>query len=258
MSVEVLISCMQQDDPVAMLRDSALQSNAVVINQCDVDATEELDYEGLHVRLVSSRERGLSRSRNMAIRNSSSDICIVSDDDEVYSTGYAAFVEKAYRDYPEADVILFQIEGMGKTYSDKPFQVGYLAALHFCSWNITFKRESIVSKNVWFDEKMGSGTGNGSGEEIKFLYSCLHAGLRLQYVPIQLARLEDRGESVWFKGFDVTYFRNRGWATARYLGKPLALLYGLYFAVRKRFLYKNECSFINALCAIVRGVFETR
>lgn len=258
MSVEVLMSCLNMTDVIRLMRESAIESDSVIVNQCDEDSRVESVYNDYHTLIIFNKERGLSKSRNTAIRNAKSDYCVLSDDDEVFDEGYAHAVSKAYEDYPEADVILFQIEGSGKKYRSNPFKVGYLQALHFASWNITFRREAIIKKGILFDEMMGSGTGNGSGEEIRFLYDCLHAGIKIQYVPIKLAKLVKRGESHWFNGFDSRYFRNRGWATARYMGKIGALIYGLYFVIRKTNQYLQYISPFKAYKEIVKGAFEQR
>ena len=253
------MSCMFKEADTLLPRLN-LDSDVVIVNQCDVNSCVKLTDGREHsVKFVSSTQRGLSRSRNMAIDNSSADICLLSDDDEVYAPDYATRLQQAYSDWPEADVVLFQVAGgRGKVYSDRPFRVGYLRALKFASWQISFKRSSVVSKGIRFDEQMGSGTGHGSGEEIKFLYDCLRRGLRLQYVPVEIATLVDRGESVWFKGFTDSYFYNRGWSTARYMGKVPALLYCFYFAVMKHKLYRKDNAFLSASWNMIKGVFANR
>ncbi|MCQ2310227.1 MAG: glycosyltransferase [Paludibacteraceae bacterium] len=249
---------MNQLDATTIATESSLNTDAVIINQCDKNSQEDIPWNNHKIRFISSTERGLSRSRNKAIQNATADICMLSDDDEIFTPTYSELITTAYEDYPDADVILFQVANSGKTYSKKPFKVGYLQSLCFASWNITFRRQSIVENNLHFDEMMGSGTGNGSGEEICFLFDCLHAGLKLQYVPITIARIENKGESQWFHGFDALYFRNRGWATARYLGKMGALFYGLYFVIAKRNMFVHNISIIKAYNEIIKGIFEHR
>jgi len=249
---------MHQLEAVPIATASSLDTDAIIINQCDTDSRKEVFYNNHKILFISSTDRGLSRSRNKAIQNARADLCLFSDDDEIYVPHYAEIICNAYQNYPNADVILFQIDGSGKKYQPFPFKVGYLQALRFASWNITFRRNSILEKNIQFDEKMGSGTGNGSGEEICFLFDCLHAGLNIQYVPIKIAQLVSRGESQWFHGFDAKYFRNRGWATARYMGKCGAIAYGLYFIITKRKMYINTISMKTAYKEILKGIYEHR
>ena len=67
----------QQDASIATA--SNVRNDAVIINQCDREETVETvltDSTGgtHHVKLVSTQERGLSRSRNMAIAHATADM----------------------------------------------------------------------------------------------------------------------------------------------------------------------------------------
>lgn len=255
MNIDVLISCMHQTD-FSIAERSGLKGGAVIINQCDRDGLEEKFINGRSVRMYSTTGRGLSRSRNMAIEQSRADVCLISDDDEIYADDYVEKLLSAFSSYPKADVILFQVKNdIGKTFSPTPFKVGYLRALKFASWQIAFRRESIIRAGIRFDAEMGSGTGHGSNEETKFLYDCLRKGLWLQYVPVEIAQLVPGSESQWFKGFDSKYFLNRGWSTARYMGKFFGTLYVTYFAIRKFPLYRKNCSMFKAWTNMLNGIF---
>ena len=255
MTIDILISCMRQKD-WSIVERSKLQGGAVIVNQCDRNGEEEKLLNGCTVRMYSTTDRGLSRSRNMAIEHSHADICLISDDDEIYTEGYEERLVKAFTDYPQADVILFQVKNdIGKTFSSNPFRVGYLRALKFASWQIAFRRESIVNAGIRFDVEMGSGTGHGSNEETKFLYDCLRKGLRLQYVPVEIAQLIPGSESQWFNGFDSKYFLNRGWSTARYMGKIFGTLYVTYFVIMKFPMYRKDNSMFNAWTSMLKGIY---
>ena len=255
MTIDTLISCMHQKD-WSIVERSGLKGGAVIVNQCDRNGEEEKIINGCSVCMYSTTQRGLSRSRNMAIEHSHADICLISDDDEIYAEGYEEKLVKAFTEYPEADVILFQVKNdIGKTFSPTPFKIGYLRALQFASWQIAFRRESIMNAGIRFDVEMGSGTGHGSNEETKFLYDCLRKGLQLQYVPVEIARLIPGSESQWFKGFDTKYFLNRGWSTARYMGKFFGTLYVTYFAIRKFPLYRKDCSMLCAWTNMLKGIY---
>lgn len=255
MNIDVLISCMHQTG-FSIAERSGLKSGAVIVNQCDRDGEERTLINGHSVRMYSTTTRGLSRSRNMAIEHSRADICLISDDDEIYADDYDDKLQHAFSSYPKADVILFQVDNdIGKTFSPNPFRVGYLRALKFASWQIAFRRESIMRAGIRFDVEMGSGTGHGSNEETKFLYDCLRKGLKLQYVPVEIARLIPGSYSQWFKGFDTEYFLNRGWSTARYMGKIFGTLYVTYFTIMKFPIYCKDCSMFRAWTSMLKGIY---
>ena len=256
--VEVLLSCMNQADSSIAER-SRLQTDVVIVNQCDKDeAISETYVNDMGDTCIKSflcvTSRGLSRSRNIAIEHSTGDICMLSDDDEVFDIGYQQTIEDAYQRYPEADVIVFQIANSGKTYGRHPKKLGFIGAMKVGSWQISFRRKSILEHQISFDEEMGSGTGHGSCEEVKFLFDCLHHGLKIQYVPEQVASLNERAASQWFSGFTDKYFFNRGWCTRRFLGPLWATLYAILFALRKHDLYKHENSMYNALKWMLKGI----
>ena len=262
MKVEVLISCMHQTDASIITRTN-VQSDVLIINQCDKDEVEEYSFlnkkgEECHARIIHTTERGLSRSRNMAIRNATGDVCLVCDDDEILEDDYSEKIACAFIEHPQADILSFIVKSHRKSYfPSKEKTIGYIGAMKTSSYQITFRRNAIIQKNVRFDEKMGSGTGNGGGEEIRFLFDCLNRRLKMCFIPCLIGSVS-HAESQWFKGFTKTYFLDRGWASKKILGVFGALLYDCYFAVTKYRLYSKEMSFFNALFCMLRGSLQYR
>ena len=73
-----------------------LDSDAVIINQCDHYGYEEMEIRGHRVRFFSCAERGVGRSRNSAILRADRDICLFSDQDIVYEDGYERAVTEEF------------------------------------------------------------------------------------------------------------------------------------------------------------------
>lgn len=262
MTLEVLISCMHQKD-ASIIQRTNIQSDVLVINQCDENKIEEFDFknkkgENCHARIIYTKERGLSKSRNMAIRYAKGDICLICDDDEVLSNTYKEDIINAFVQYSNYDIIVFRVNYSKKKYPSKKLKIGYIRALKVSSVQIAFKRKKIIEKNICFNEKMGAGTGNGSGEENRFLYDCLNAHLQILYLPICIAKVDVLGESSWFKGYDNSFFLNKGWANKMIFGHLGAICYDAYFAVRKYKLYATENAFLNALFYMLKGTFQQR
>ena len=259
MKVETLISCMRQKDASIASR-SNVKTDCVIVNQCDTDSSATLPYTdadgNTHIlKYISTTERGLSRSRNMAIKNSTGDICLIMDDDETLDDNYEATILNAYKQHPDADVIAFKVRNSEKNYNALPKRLRYLGVLRVASYEISFRRDSVTAKGITFDTEMGSGTGHGGGEEVAFLYSCLHKGLIVRYVPEYISTLDPCSDSQWLKGFTSRFFLERGWATARYMGKPMAILYALYYTARKHKMYSKDCTFGSALTNTLKGIF---
>ena len=68
----------------------------------------------------------------------------------------------------------------------------------------------------------------------------------------------EQTESSWFSGFTEQFFVNRG-ATTRYiLGVPLAVIYAVYYVVKKKKIYETQITMSSALKAIFKGIIENR
>ena len=83
MKVEVLMSVMHQTD-MSVGYKANVGTDLLIVNQCDHDDYDEQVVDGHLWRMISTTERGLAKSRNLAIRNAKGDICVLADDDEVY------------------------------------------------------------------------------------------------------------------------------------------------------------------------------
>lgn len=255
LTVCVLISCMHQDKSI--IERTHVQTNVVVINQCDKEEFEEWEYINnsgcpCHAKFISTKERGLSRSRNMAIENAVGDICVISDDDEELVDGYESIIKDAYKLQPEADLISFAFERQDKSFLKDPAKHSVKTLLKTSSVEISFVLDSILEKQILFDEKMGSGTGNGAGEENMFLMTCKRKGLQMYYNPHIIGKLLST-DSMWFKGFTATYFENFGWASRRIMGGITSLVYLAYWIPAHRGLYNKAISSWNATKSFLRG-----
>ena len=256
MKLEILMSCMHQEDDT-LVRQSHITGHAVVINQCDREEYREYPTQQGLARIWSTDQRGLTRSRNMAIANSDADVCLLCDDDEVFVPGYEEKILKAYEQLPQADVIIFRMVNYPCSLGDEVRELKFPQTMHVSSWQISFRRESLLRSGVRFDELLGAGTGNGAEEELKFMTDCQKAGLKICYAPVEIATVAQT-ESTWFAGYDEKFFYNRG-ATTRYiLGIPLATAYGLYYVLKKRQMYLPYTTPAKALKAIFRGIWENK
>ncbi len=256
MKLEILMSCMHQTDD-ALIQKSGIIGDAVVINQCDVDSYSEYKTKNGITRMFSVNQRGLTKSRNLAIEKSVGDVCLLCDDDESFAADYESRILSAYGTLPYADVIIFKISNRPPSFSDKIQRLRFPKIMKVSSWQISFRRNSLLRSGVRFDENLGAGTGNGAEEELKFLLDCQKAKLKIYYVPIEIASVAQES-STWFNGYDEIFFENRG-ATTRYiLGAFTASAYALYYVLKKRNMYIDRISTKNALSAIFRGIRENK
>ena len=264
MRLNLLISCMHQND-MSIIERSNVQSDVIVVNQCNRDSIEEFDFINkfgriCHAKFINTTERGLSRSRNMAISYSWADICLICDDDEIMDDNYEETILRAYRENPNTALIAFALirEDNGKTYPKYNSVLGFKQILKTSSLQITFAREKIIKYGIKFDEKMGSGTGNGGGEENMFMFSLRRHGLKMLYNPAIIATINP-GTSQWFDGYNQKYFENLGWTDRRVFGSFVGLIYLLYWPIFRRKEYARDgLSIYAAIKYSLKGYFSKR
>ena len=253
MTLQMLVSTMYQSD-YSILKRMNIQTDAIVVNQCDKNETNEFNYSGYKIKWISTTDRGLSKSRNLAIKNATSDIIIFADDDFVYLEDYAESIKKAYTKY-NADIIVFNAKGNADQ-NFKFFSEGKLSkrsSLSVNSIRITAKRQSLLLHTLAFDEKFGTGAQINHGEDTIFMSDCCRNKLNIFSVQDYLCyAMSAQRSSSWFNGFTKEYFYNHGMVYRRM--SKLALFYVLYFAIRKYKLYKKDCSFIKAIRYMLLGI----
>lgn len=259
----ILISCMHQNDHSIIYR-SNVQNDVVVVNQCNKDQIEEFEFKNIKgvtckATFISTKERGLSKSRNLAIKYApENSICLVCDDDEVIAEDIEEKINEAYHRNPEAAAIVFSLErkDSNKKYPQEWSKLKFRQILKTGSQQITF-RKNLINNIIVFDEKMGSGTGNGGGEEIKFLLDIRRKRLQIYYAPLIIATILP-SESQWWEGFTENYMRNLAWSSRRALGNVLGYLYLWYQALYKYPHYKNQSSFMRILSVMHEGYMSKR
>ena len=233
----------------SIVHDSNINCSALVINQSSTNIT----FADSKIRFYSFDEKGLSRSRNRAISLAKGDICLLSDDDELFNDCVEKIVTEQYAAL-DADIIVFDLANYHKRIKRTTHKMKWSELLKVSSVQISFRLSSVKGV-ISFDEKLGAGTPNGFGEEVKFLLDAAKKKLKIYYVPIDIGILKTSVSS-WFTGYDYNYFFRRGKINRYTLGFFYGLLYSLYFLFFKHNLYVKNISFPKAFVASIRGFFS--
>lgn len=234
MKVEVLASVMDEE-PERLAGRMCLESDAVIINQCDCLGMEEIEYQGHRVRFFSFPERGVGRSRNEAIMRAEGDICLFADADIVYEPGYAEAVAAEFEKRPDADMILFNVivEEARRTYHiTERRRVHWYNCGRYGAVSFGVRRESLLASGVTFSLLFGGGARYSNGEDSLFLKEFMDKGFSVYTAPVTIAR-ETPGESTWFAGYNEKFFRDRG-VLYRYLYGRLARVMSIRFLLAHR------------------------
>lgn len=259
MKIGINVATMNQSSNSQLQKAMGISSDYVIINQVTRQDITLEDICTTDKKFISVREVGLSKSRNLALDRSNADICVIADDDMTYIGNYEEVINNAYQKYPDADIIAFVVKNSDKTRSKKTLKEGrirLLRSLKLQSVQITFKRRSVVNKCIYFNEEFGAGADNYMGEENIFLADCLRSGLKIYYVPIQIASL-NLSESTWFRGHNNNHLRVQG-AVFYNISAILCLPLILQYIVRKRKLYSAEVHPMRALALLFKGAIEAK
>ena len=254
MRVEVLASVMNQD-MAALAERMQLDSDAVIINQCDRLDCAEMDYQGHRVRFFSFPQRGIGRSRNAAIERADGDICLFSDEDIVYEAGYAEAIREEFARNPRADMILFniEVEESRRTYHiEERKQVHWFNCGRYGAVSFAVKRDSLLESGVRFSLLFGGGARFSNGEDSLFLKEFMDKGYKVYTAPVTIGR-EEAGESTWFAGYNEKFFYDRG-VLYHYLYGVMALPFALRFLLAHRALLCGELSLSQALGRMREGI----
>lgn len=242
MRVQVLASVMHQTAQTIAAR-MQLDSDAVVINQCDRLGYEELERNGHKVRFFSFPDRGIGRSRNEAILRADGDICLFSDEDIVYEPGYAAAVAAEFGRQPDADMILFNVtvnEDRRTYHIAERRRVRWYNCGRYGAVSFAVRRDSLLASGVTFSLLFGGGAKYSAGEDSLFLREFMKKGYRVYTAPVTIAREVSEG-STWFAGYNRKFFYDRG-VLYRYLYGRLSRLMALRFLAAHR---KKMCGEIG-------------
>lgn len=253
---EVIMSAMYLDSFDIAFR-TGIDSDLLIINQCDQNAYQEMDVNGHLWRMISTTERGLSKSRNMALENAKGEICLFCDDDETMARDYARIILGAFHDLPDATAIVFNVNRANNAMKKKYYRIASvrLAPKYraYGSPMLAIKLNEIRKHQIWFNEKFGSGSSWGGGEDSLFEHDMRRCGLKIYEYPAEIATIDYSNESKWFHGYTEQYFYNLG-AFHHYMYNNNVLLKFLWRAYTCYKLRKDKnLSFLKKLYWMYQG-----
>lgn len=257
MKVQILVSTMNQKD-YSLLDKLNIQSDAIIVNQDDHYSHDVFDYNGYRIEWFSVNERGVSRSRNLALSHASGDICILVDDDEQLKNGYPEIIKESFCLNSDSDIITFNIESIGnksnRYYNKKNKRLNRFNSMRYGAARIAFKRQKIEKEQIVFSTLFGPGSVFTCGEDSLFISDCFKRGLKVYSSPEVIADINDEyGTSSWFRGYNKKYFVDKG-AVYAAMTKYFSMVYCSYFALKHKKVYSNSVSFIQAIKWMKEGV----
>ncbi|TDU39515.1 GT2 family glycosyltransferase [Gelidibacter sediminis] len=185
--IEILVSTMNRES-LDFLWDMFKHNNhtdfrILIINQTTPDKQLVSDFE--HINVINCFEFGVPKSRNLAIKNASADICVMADDDIVYQPNLKTTVLDAHLKHPDAAMVSFEaVDEHRKPYTDYGPEGRHSKTTlqKIYTWVISFKREVYHHHHMYYNTHFGFGATFKGGEEYVFLRNAFDKGLPMVHV----------------------------------------------------------------------------
>ena len=253
LSFEILCVTTKQTD-FSKIGFMNIHSNVVFANQNESVKYEEIQIDKTHIgKMITTNTKGVGINRNISILYSSADICLLSDDDMVYSDNLEKIVLEEFEHHSKADAIIFNIENNSVERPEKIISKSYY--LHrfnkkpFGAVRIAFRRASIIKDNIFFNTLFGGGCVYQAGEDSLFIKSLFDKNKKI-YVSSKYIGKTNTDNSSWFNGDGSEYFYSKGAFLAAARKKPL-LAWMLYYAFRLK--KRSSLNFKQIMRFLKRG-----
>jgi glycosyltransferase involved in cell wall biosynthesis len=227
LSLEILIATMNQThldflQPMFQFN-PIVDFTVLIVNQTTPDKLLHSDRK--NVRVINRFEIGLCKSRNVALRESRADICLIADDDVIYEPDLKTKILKAYERYPNADFISFQAKnktGNGFLNYPSPGEHNQKTLKKINSIVMSLARKKYIEKNLFFNAYFGLNGLFQGAEEYVFLRDALGNGFKMYHDDTSIVT-HPEVSSGHFMGSDQSFIART--ALARRYIKSLSYLW---------------------------------
>lgn len=197
-------------NPAALVAHDGIHFLVVVQDQPAIEADSVLDAHVAalvslpHVTVVKTPETGLSKSRNMAIDLTESDLLLIADDDITFNWPGIGKMRAWFAANPDS-ALAWGRSRRPETSNRRPYPAhGKQLSLWNCgrviSPELAVRIASIRERQLSFDANFGLGTAQNLGEEYIFVTDCLKAGLRANHIDVILcSHPHDSSAAGWSK-----------------------------------------------------------
>ena len=183
---EILISTMNRTNMSFLSKmfpqGNYLNGHILIINQ--TSKGKELKSTHSNVRVVNTCVKGLSLSRNLALKYARGRICLFADDDVKYKEGFDDIILSAFVKEERADIITFQMEDdKGNFFKNYP-SVDWHDKRSLSTVNsvvVAFRKSSVLKSKLRFNVNFGLGAEFPTADEYIFLRDALNKNLKIYF-----------------------------------------------------------------------------
>jgi glycosyltransferase involved in cell wall biosynthesis len=234
-------------------------SDAIIANQANKNDIRTIKLNNHVIKYISTTTQGVGKNRNIALNNSSSDICLLCDDDIKLDIDCEIKVLRTFLALKNVDVIIFNLNepNSSRFIIKKTHTINYTNFMRYGAPRIAFRRSSIINNNISFNLNFGGGCKYGSGEDTLFLKSCLDSRLKIIAYPISIGEIIQNRSSSWFRGFNDKFYFDKG-ALFYTLSKTFYFFLIVRFILKFYKLYEGNKSFFTLFQHMLNGATEAK
>lgn len=222
----------------------------LIINQTQENKLLVSDFPS--VRVINSFEKGLSRSRNLALKNAKCKIVLIADDDVVYKKDFDTKIVQAHNQYDNKAVISFCIEKPNgllfkKYLSSAKASLSLIELFNILSIEISINRSIFDPLGVEFDKNFGLGSIFEMGEEGIFLSDINKQMQQIAFVPAVIVSHPEVSST------DKIDFAQRYYIQGAFLSRVLKVDYFMGLAAKLFFDLKQGKLKVNQISAAIKN-----
>jgi len=214
----------------------------LVVNQTDEENLLLSNFS--NVRILNSFENGLSKSRNLALKNTIGEIAIIADDDVIFLPNFQETIIDAHQKNSDFSIICFQtLTTENKPYSKYWKQEFAMKEKHFLnvlSIELTFKTQDLKEKNVIFNEHFGLGAQFQDAESLFFLRRANRSQAKVLFSPQNIVMHEEYSSSDEIVSDRLLYAKMAGFYKKYQSLAYILLLKFVFYLLRKKLISTSQ------------------
>lgn len=220
-------------------------SNLVVIQNPNSDSLPATNARIKRVELLS---RGVAKSRNAAIENTTTEYLLFGDDDIEFKEKSIDAALKYLQSNPEISILLLQaVDETGalrKPYPRQAHELKLRNSAKAATYEMIIRVSAIKKAAIRFDENFGAGAENYLGDEYIFIADALRAGLKGYFLPIVIATHPTDSSGSFHNTKQDAIVRSRIFSRVFGIWAPIMRLLFIVKPPSKKFGFGNSISFL--------------
>ena len=219
--------------------------NLVVIQNPN---SESLPATDSAVKRVELKNRGVAKSRNAVIENTTTEYLLFGDDDIEFKEESINSAITYLESNPGISILLLQaVDETGtlrKPYPKQAHRLKLTNSAKAATYEMIIRVSDIKKASIRFDENFGAGAENYLGDEYIFIADALRAGLKGYFLPIVIATHPTDSSGSFHNTKQDAIVRSRIFSRVFGIWAPIMRLLFILKPPSKKFGLRNSISFL--------------